>query len=156
MIKMFGDGFERAIISQPPELSPLFAQCRWDWMKDGIKFSSIYRISQDEPMVQIMLRRCVCKFTQIAEYAGSISRIDYIRRMNFRPNSSYSYQFKNQQRKQSHKLRQNQGRTHRDTEIYFDFWILPLPYDLHALLSLNFINKNALISEIEIYFSFIY
>jgi len=47
---MSGEDLEPVTINQPLESNHSSAQCLWDLIRDGIKFSLIYQILQDVPM----------------------------------------------------------------------------------------------------------
>lgn len=56
MTRMSEEDLEHRITNQQLGLNPLFAQCPWGWMKDGIKFNLICRISLEELMEQTILK----------------------------------------------------------------------------------------------------
>ncbi len=94
MIKMLEEDSELLIISQQLEWNHLFAQCPWDWMKDGIRFNLTYQILQEELTVLTILKPWEYKFTLTAELEEFTSQIDFIQKKNCHPNSNFSYQFK--------------------------------------------------------------
>ena len=59
----------------------------------GIKFNSIWQISLGELMVPITWKLWGYKFTQIAEFAESISPTDYTQRKNYQRNSNCICQY---------------------------------------------------------------
>jgi len=63
-------------------------------MKVGIKFNSIYLISQEELMVQVILKHLEFKFMLIVELEEFISQIDSILKKNYQMNLNSSYQSK--------------------------------------------------------------
>lgn len=94
MIKMYEEDLELQIINLLLELSHLFVLCQWDWTKAGIKYSSIYLISQEELMAQIIYKLYVYRFMQIVELEESTFQIDYIVNKNYLQSLNYSYQYK--------------------------------------------------------------
>jgi hypothetical protein len=64
-------------------------------MKDGIRFSSTYQISQEEPTAATILRPSESPSTLIAELEGYTSQIVSIPKRSYLQNSNYSCLFKN-------------------------------------------------------------
>ena len=67
-------------------------------MTDGIRSSSIWRISREERTGPIMWRHCAFRSTQTAGSEGSISRIDCTRRTSCPLSSSCFYPFRSTNR----------------------------------------------------------
>jgi hypothetical protein len=95
MIKILGEDLEHRIINQLPESNPLSVPCRWDLIKDGIKFNSISRILPEEPMEPIILKLLESPFMPTVELGESTSQIDSIANNNFLPNLNSSFLSKN-------------------------------------------------------------
>jgi hypothetical protein len=91
---MYEEDLELQIINLLLELNHLFVLCQWDWIKAGIKYNSIYLISQEELMAQIIYKLYVYRFMQIVELEESTFQIDYIVNKNYLQSLNYSYQYK--------------------------------------------------------------
>lgn len=95
MIKMYEEDSEHQTINQRQESSHSYVLCLWDWIKDGIKFNSIFPTLREEPMEVTILKPFESLFMLIAESEEYISQIDFIVNKSFLQNSSCFYPFKN-------------------------------------------------------------
>lgn len=93
MIKTSEGGSVRVTIKVPHVWSHSSVPCLWDWMRGGTKFNSTCLISQEELMVQTILRPYVCRFMQTAVFEEFTSLIDSTQKMNYHQSSSSSFQW---------------------------------------------------------------
>lgn len=77
-IRMYAGDFEPATISRLLEWSRLSVLCRWDWIRVGIKSSSIYLILHAGLMVVITSKLCEWLFMRTVVSAGYTFRTGFI------------------------------------------------------------------------------
>ena len=94
MTRMWGADSVQAITSRQPEWSLSYAQCRWGWMKGGIRSSSTWQILQGGLTGQTMLRRWGSRSTPTAGSAAFTFPTGCIQKMSCLLSSNSTFLFR--------------------------------------------------------------
>lgn len=102
MIRMSAEGLGHPTINPRPESNHSYAPCQWDWMRGGIKSSSIYQTSRGGLMEVTISRLYEWLSMRIAESEEFIFQIDFTVRNNYHLSSNCFYQFRNSNEQSSY------------------------------------------------------